>query len=282
MKEELEARENTAKRVKTELDEKKREFERLKEEGARRRMEMDEKKKKAAEEEEREEMERNMEDVAVDDEVAVAGTSKYTELDRTVTVKWRRKGVGEMMDRDGVMDLFGRFGPIEECVLRSGSKDKEKKYGTALLIFRSIVHAHAAVNMDRKALENEDDEWSIFRDTTWTSGKEPDLTFTKAAKPKPKPEEESLRDKKPSANPNDKFPSTSTYKPPGNAPTFNSFKTPSTTKAATEESTSMADDDDYEAATLMKMKAMAKKRKEEREKQKAEASRREAEGDKAE
>ncbi|KAK6333418.1 hypothetical protein TWF718_011231 [Orbilia javanica] len=290
MKEELEARENSFKRQKTDADEKKREFERLKEEGARRRKEMDERKKREADIEEEEEKAAEMELDQDDDQEMVAGESKFSELDRTLKVKWRRKGAGEMMDKDGLMDLFGRFGKIDECVLVSGSAEKGKKYASALLIFNNIAHAYAAVHRDKEALEEEDDEWKIFRDVVWASGKEPDLTFKKPSKPTEAKKESPLpksQNTEPESNPRetkddeqDKFPTFSkSYKPASkSAPSF-SFKKPTTSKA----SSSLADEKDFESVTLMRMKAKAAERRQaEQQRLTEELLKRESEEEKAE
>ncbi|KAF3903440.1 hypothetical protein ABW20_dc0102420 [Dactylellina cionopaga] len=290
MKEELEARENSFKRQKTELDDKKRELERLKEEGARRRMEMDERKKKEAAAAVADTTAMEVDDKE-DDEAEVVGESKFSELDRTIKLKWRRKGTGELMDKAGLIDLFSRFGAIDECVVVSGSGDKEKKYTTALLIFHNIAHSYAAVHRDKKALEEEDDEWGIFRDVTWASGKEPDLTFTKPP-PKAKSKKEEVlsqdSDKESRSNFNkssktseeDKFPtSSSSYKPATKStPSFGSFKASSFKKSVPSDAPSISKSDDYESITLMRMKARAaEKRKVEQERLTEELLRREAE-----
>ncbi|KAK6508243.1 hypothetical protein TWF506_010339 [Arthrobotrys conoides] len=298
MKEELEARENSFKRQKTDADEKKREFERLKEEGVRRRKEMDERKKReaAAEEEEEEKDAAEMEiDQDDDGQEVVVGESKFSELDRTLKVKWRRKGAGEMMDKAGLIDLFSRFGKIDECVVVSGSAEKEKKYASALLIFHNIAHSYAAVHRDKKALEEEDDEWAIFRDVVWASGKEPDLTFKKQSKPMEKRNEApppKPQGKDTESNPKggkdeeqDKFPTFSKgFKPTSKpAPSF-SFKASSFGKPATStDSSSRADEMDFESVTLMRMKAKAAERRQaEQQKLTEELLKREAEEEKAE
>ncbi|KAF3930529.1 hypothetical protein ABW19_dt0202023 [Dactylella cylindrospora] len=291
MKEELEARESNAKRVKVELDEKKREFERLKEEGARRRMEMDERKKReaAAAEEGEAAMEVDDKKEEEEEEVTVVGESKFTGMDRTVRIKWRRKGAGELMDRAGLIDLFSRFGKIDECVVASKSGDKEKKYASALLIFHNIAHAYAAVHRDKKALEQEDDEWRIFRDVAWATGQEPDLTFAKPSRAKAKEEpptpkspsngSQSKPSQRKTESNEDSFPATSGYKPAAkSAPSFGSFKASSFKKPPSTESRSLAEDMDYESVTLMRMKARAaERRKVEQEKLAAEILRKEAE-----
>ncbi|KAK6533428.1 hypothetical protein TWF694_002367 [Orbilia ellipsospora] len=296
MKEELEARENSFKRQKTEVDEKKRELERLKEEGARRRMEMDERKKKEAAAATSAEEEKETDDMEVDiEEPHVVGESKFSELDRTVKIKWRRKGAGELMDKAGLIDLFSRFGAIDECVVLSSKSEKEKKYASALVIFHNIAHAYAAVHRDKKALEEEDDEWGLFRDVLWASGKEPDLEFTKPSKPTKK--EDSSTSKRATGksdgskpklskdtNEEDKFPTfTSSYKPSAKpAPSF-SFKASSFKKSTSSEPPTLSADDDYESITLMRMRARAaEKRKAEQERLAQELLNREAEEDAAE
>ncbi|EWC48577.1 hypothetical protein DRE_01799 [Drechslerella stenobrocha 248] len=263
MKEDLEARENSFKRQKTDADEQKNNLERLKEEGARR---------PAAAAEEEEQMD------TVDTNVNArtpTGESKFSELDRTVKLKWRRKNGGELIDKASLVDLFSRFGDIDECVVVGSGKDreKEKKYASALLVFRNVVGAYDAVHRDTKALEAEDDEWGLFRDVVWASGKEPDLTFTTTAteavsSPSTVGVDEPGNSKGSSSG--DRFPSPSTgYKPTSkSAPSFGSFKASSFKKpAAAAEPSSLAEDMDYEATMLMRMKALATaKRREEQQK----------------
>ncbi|KAF3928899.1 hypothetical protein AA313_de0201117 [Arthrobotrys entomopaga] len=295
MKEELEARENSFKRQKTEVDEKKRELERLKEEGARRRMEMDERRKREAAAtaawDEEEEGKAGAMEVDNTDEPQVVGESRFSELDRTVKIKWRRKGAGELMDKAGLIDLFSRFGTIDECVVVSGSGEKEKKYASALIVFHNIAHAYAAVHRDKKALEAEDDEWGLFRDVLWASGKEPDLEFTKPSKPMRREEPSTKKSDEPrskatskNTNEEDKFPTfTGGYKPSTKpAPSF-SFKASSFKKQTSSETPTLSAEDDYESITLMRMRARAaEKRKAEQERLAQELLEREAEEDAAE
>ncbi|KAI5847145.1 hypothetical protein DFP73DRAFT_622551 [Morchella snyderi] len=176
MKEDLESRERGAKRVREEVDDAEAAFERvlakLREEGAELRRRREEALRAAAREAEEEE----------EEEEAGGGPTRFTELDRTLKVRWRRRGSeegegGEEMTAQRIEALFRRFGEIQDVVVvvpppaREGAKEK-KKFRTALVVFVSIVAAHAAVCEAAAAAGG----LAVFRDVTWAGGKEPDLT----------------------------------------------------------------------------------------------------------
>ncbi|KAH8144677.1 uncharacterized protein LAJ45_11270 [Morchella importuna] len=81
---------------------------------------------------------------------------------------------------DGVADLGAVFalrgGAGCCCAAADGATggEKEKKFRTALVVFVSIVSAHAAVC--EASSGGRGGELAVFRDVTWASGKEPDLT----------------------------------------------------------------------------------------------------------
>lgn len=189
MKDDLEAREKTADKQRMEELERKREFNRLKEEGAKLRAQMDEKKRKQAEEEEAGGM--DPEDVVVEEAVdaqEATSESKFSDTDLTVRVKWRRKGRGETLDQSDLNYMFSRFGTVEYCAITPSSskqvqKEKEKKFRSAAIKYGSIVHAYAAVHRNQKALEREDERWSLFKEVVWYSGREPDLGLNFSRKP---------------------------------------------------------------------------------------------------
>lgn len=98
-------------------------------------------------------------------------TSRFTELDRTVSVRWKRKGDGEAIDEDALRQIFGRFGAIQDVVMRPTAVDKKLRSG--LVVFETIVGAHAAVC---DALNTKDAAFKPFKSANWASGKEPDLS----------------------------------------------------------------------------------------------------------
>ena len=283
----MEERENHAKRVKTDEDERKREFERLKEEGARFRMEMDERKRRKAEEEEKAEADASaaveahktteMQDADRTDEQAAGASagagkkSRFTELDRTIRVRLKRKGKGETFDKTDLELLFRQFGPIEACVIKSsggGSAEKEKKYRTALIVFEDITGAHAAVKHDRD--EDPDDDWKIFRDITWASGKEPDLgvdkatTGGKAPVKKTQTSDETGSKAEPTMEKSE-FPRAAPAPAParsnGRVPTFSFNGAKASTTAPPIIPAADISTNDYESITIMRMRERAAERK---------------------
>ncbi|KAH8148176.1 uncharacterized protein LAJ45_07628 [Morchella importuna] len=147
MKEDLESRERGAKKARTEVEEAEEAFERmlgkLQKEGAELRRRREEALRAAAKEAE----------VEAEEEAeaeAPVGSTRFTELDRTL--------------KDVVVP------PL--TAPREG--EKEKKFRTALVVFVSIVSAHAAVC--EASSGGRGGELAVFRDVTWASGKEPDLT----------------------------------------------------------------------------------------------------------
>ncbi|RPB10129.1 DnaJ-domain-containing protein [Morchella conica CCBAS932] len=182
MKEDLESRERGAKKARTEVEEAEEAFERmlgkLQKEGAELRRRREEALRAAAKEAE----------VEAEEEAeaeAPVGPTRFTELDRTLKVRWKRRGGGGGGGGEGggmtasrISALFSRFGEVQDVVVppltapREG--EKEKKFRTALVVFVSIVSAHAAVC--EASSGGRGGELAVFRDVTWASGKEPDLT----------------------------------------------------------------------------------------------------------
>jgi DnaJ family protein C protein 17 len=216
MIDELEAREaGHLKRKRGELDEEEkfqRELARLAADGKRRREERTEKLRREAQELEAEEKKREEEPP-----VTPAATKvPMEEIDRSITLRFRRDDTTAHLDREKVEELFSRFGKIEHTLLRDkkrkvdGSKHRAL-YCTGLIVFTSIVGAHAAVS-DFEKLRKEDDRYALFEEVGWVGGKEPE------AVPKAPP---------PS------LPTTAPSTPAGKVPTFGSFKgTPKSSGAA--------------------------------------------------
>jgi DnaJ family protein C protein 17 len=148
-----------------------RELKRLAADGLRRRMERE----RAQREQEGEEI-KQQENVPVQPQQS--RPSQVGELQRTIKVKWRREGTTSL-DKDRLLDLFQRFGPVESCLVL---KDKKKKLAgegkksvvaTGVLVFASVVGAHAAVEDPKKRLTER--ECDIFLSIEWAEGKEPDF-----------------------------------------------------------------------------------------------------------
>ena len=180
MKEDLERRENAAKRKRDDDDVGEVELERLRRDGQRRRRERAEMLRRQAEEEERE-MLREQEEGrrGHDAEVkASSGQAQVQDIDRVVKLRFPASDSTAHLSRDRVTELFSRFGPLEGATLREkkvkldGEKHR-KAFMTVALIFESIVGAHAAVSDFSETVEREQGDWRFFEAPAWASGKEP-------------------------------------------------------------------------------------------------------------
>jgi DnaJ family protein C protein 17 len=73
--------------------------------------------------------------------------------------------------------LFSKFGKVESTLLlkdrkmRIGDEPKKRVIATGVVVFKSIVGAHAAVE-DLKRQSGL--EWNVFKSIEWAEGKEPD------------------------------------------------------------------------------------------------------------
>ncbi|KAL7276299.1 hypothetical protein RUND412_000713 [Rhizina undulata] len=261
MQEDLESRENMAKRTKMDAEDAEEKFKaqlsRLQEEGARLRRKREEAMKAAAqaegEEEESSTEEKNDINLPV---------SRFSELDRTIRVRWRRKGDGEKIDRQELQRIFSRFGKIDDCVVvnKAASKtgEKEKKFKTGLLVFESIVGAHAAVH---DSLSTKGEDFKSFKDVVWASGKEPDISnlpSSASSSGKHKPARVSPP-KQTSWTPPNVGAKSNTKSGSSRAPSFASFSTAmGGSKQSPFAKSASADNSDYESITLMRMRAAEK------------------------
>lgn len=241
LKEELERRENAGvaglKRKREEAKEEEafqRELKRLAADGARRRKEREEQLRKEAQEEYAREQTERAETrpstaTASNGAQAAAGPS---EIDRTIQLRYP---VTSNISRDDLQNRFIRFGQIEDIVLRTkklkpeGSKHRQE-YIIAIIVFSSIVGAHAAVtDIPRLATTSTSEEdssaqWKIYENVNWASGKEPDCIPKPQAKSAPTSQTPPIT----SASPNQR----SSTEPPTAAPPT----TPSVDRIKTSES----------------------------------------------
>ncbi|PGH04600.1 hypothetical protein GX51_03433 [Blastomyces parvus] len=209
MKEDLEARERGVKRTWTGVPttqgtygdddaeaKLEQELRRLAEDGRRRRREKEELlKREVLEEEERLEKEKEERERAAQSEnnarrKNVGGTS-VPEIDRTVKVRWPREGAGLEFDKDRLESLFSGFGKVDSAFTlkdkrqRVGEKREKKTMATGVVVFASIVGAHAAVGDYKK---QKGKYWDIIESVFWASNKEPD--FEKPSSPPHQREEQ--------------------------------------------------------------------------------------------
>jgi len=110
------------------------------------------------------------------------GGMKVPELQRTVTVRFVREGVGESIDKDKLLNMFTRFGDIENTLLlkdkkqRIGDTREKKIVATGVIIYKSVVGAYTAIEDAKK---QDGMEWSIFESVYWAEKKEPDFASSR-------------------------------------------------------------------------------------------------------
>ncbi|CRG90651.1 hypothetical protein PISL3812_07695 [Talaromyces islandicus] len=165
-----------------------REIQRIAEDTRRRRREAEEKLMREAEEEERmvareeqrqaEEQDRASQYV---DRSKEGGGTNVPELERAVKVRWVREGLGAELDKDRLMSLFVAFGRVENAFMlkdkrqRVGDKREKKTVATGVVVFTSIVSAHAAVLDSEKKQKTGEGYWAIVESVHWASGNDPSI-----------------------------------------------------------------------------------------------------------
>ena len=101
------------------------------------------------------------------------------ELDRSVTLRFPQTSQTSDIDKDEILSRFSRFGDIEEVIIRSQriKVEGEKRKipcTTVMLLFKSVVGAHAAVTDFESAAKTEP-RLQIFDAVAWAKGEEPDF-----------------------------------------------------------------------------------------------------------
>ncbi|KAI5800053.1 hypothetical protein EDC01DRAFT_648761 [Geopyxis carbonaria] len=256
MQEELETRENRAKRARVDSENEEEKFKsqlvKLQEEGAKLRHRREELLRAVANDGEGRDLDKKPD--------LKSPISRFSELDRTISVRWRQKGNGERIGEEELRNLFGRFGKVQECVVTKNG-EKEKKIRNGLIVFESIVGAHSAV---RDALGSSGFE--SFKHVKWASGKEPDIasTFNKST---PVPTSIPERGETTTATP--QSPSQSSpriWVPPLSTPKGGLKRVPSfasftgTPKNLPFSKIEISESPDYESITLMRMRDAEKER----------------------
>jgi DnaJ family protein C protein 17 len=172
-------------------EEKLREIERIAEDGRRRRKEAEERLKREAEAEERrlqqeqEEARRAADRSSQRVDRSQEGGTNVPELERAVKVRWVREGRGLDLDQGRLVSLFKSFGKVENTFMlkdkrqRVGDKREKKTVATGVVVFASIVSAHAAVldseKKRRQSAGQADNDWTLIESVSWASGNQPDL-----------------------------------------------------------------------------------------------------------
>jgi DnaJ family protein C protein 17 len=102
---------------------------------------------------------------------APASNTPIQELERSVTLRFRRDDKTAHLDSAAVQDLFSHFGSIEHTLLRDKKRkvDGEKHkilYCSGLVLFTNIFGALAAVH-DHPKLKEKDPRYAIFEEVDW-------------------------------------------------------------------------------------------------------------------
>lgn len=171
-------------------DEQESKVRRIAEEGRRRREERD-----RAEREKREAGKRRLTDENDEQSQGLHVGKKSEEIDRSVKVKWVKDSAkGNAAGGERLKVLFGSFGPVESVAMLKDKKarpsigvslageekrPRKTEMSSALIVFETIVGAHAAVLDAPKLIANGAD-WAAFDSVAWASGQEPDLGFVRA------------------------------------------------------------------------------------------------------
>ncbi|RAL14653.1 putative cell cycle control protein (Cwf23), partial [Aspergillus homomorphus CBS 101889] len=167
-----------------------REIDRIAEDGRRRRREAEEQIKREMMEEERimrreeEEARKAADRSSMKVDRSQEGGTNVPELERGVKVRWVREGRGLDLDAERLRTLFAPFGKVENVLLlkdkrqRLGEQREKKTVATGVVIFASIVSAHAAVldSEKKKGSQSADSDWSTIESVFWASGAQPELS----------------------------------------------------------------------------------------------------------
>ncbi|KAJ5546350.1 hypothetical protein N7494_003935 [Penicillium frequentans] len=212
------------------------EIERIAQDGRRRRKEAQEKLQRELDEEqkviEREEEEKRKAADRSSQRVDRSQETNVSELERSVKVRWVREGRGVELEAEGLRGLFAPFGTVEAIVVL---KDKRKKLegkkgkvtlATGMIVFTSIVSAHAAVLDGEKKIRSADGDWAIINSVSWASGDGPDLGAAAGSVSKEQdsgPSTSTSDTSKPPAAPAFNFPGLKSAPNSGKTPSFGSF-----------------------------------------------------------
>ena len=182
MKEDLERRESGAfKRKREEVDaeeEFERELRRLAEDGKRRRKEREEMLRKEANEMEVQEQKHEDGVFEKDRNGVASGGGGVEETDRSITLRFPQDESTRHIDKAELVRRFEQFGPIEEAIIREkkikvdGQKHRQP-YVTAVLAFKSVVGAHAAVIDFPQASKSDPESLGVFEAVSWAAGHPP-------------------------------------------------------------------------------------------------------------
>ncbi|MCJ1288782.1 hypothetical protein MMC34_000311 [Xylographa carneopallida] len=115
------------------------------------------------------------------------------ELDRSVKVRWLPSTTSSApsIDKDTLTTLFSRFGIVESAFLmktktqRTGPSREKKQIATGVVVFASVVGAHAAIEDAKKQVGP---EWACVESVGWAGNKEPDFVAEMRGSVSPAPQ----------------------------------------------------------------------------------------------
>ncbi|KAH0014539.1 DnaJ-domain-containing protein, partial [Aureobasidium melanogenum] len=182
MKEDLENRENASLKRKHQEEEEgdklQREIQRLAADGKRRRLERQEQlNRERLEEEERLDRERNGYPSPQTQSIPSQGGTGVADIDRSIKVVWSRES--EAIDKQRLTSMFTSFGKLQDVVIlkpkkkRLGESKSKSLVSSALIVYESVVGAHAAVSDFKKRQSGP--EFKLLDSVYWASNKEPDF-----------------------------------------------------------------------------------------------------------
>jgi DnaJ homolog subfamily C member 17 len=162
-----------------------REVQRIAEDGRRKRREAEERLMKEAKQQEDAQKEQHATKVGerfnqrVDR--STEGGANVPELDRAVKVRWVREGRGLALNQSNLITLFAPFGKVENVFMlkdkrqRMGDSREKKTVATGVVVFSSVVGAHAAVLDGERKRKAGEENWAPIDSIFWASGAGPDL-----------------------------------------------------------------------------------------------------------
>ncbi|KAF8473990.1 hypothetical protein BDZ91DRAFT_779754 [Kalaharituber pfeilii] len=264
---------------------------RMKKEEALRRAEMEEKEEEERRRRREAEEPTDSTNASMDTSAMQTETSQFSDLDRTLIVKLRRPSdpADPQLTSESIMPLFTPFGEVSDCLIRDSptsttpsNLSKKRKLLTAVVVFKDIKDAHAAVCAfrDREtsgAGKGNKDLWERVKEVKWAGGRGEDWRppgVNASSTPKsPAPERNGYGGTTsiptaaaaPAPTPPPSLSSTLTGNGTTAAPRF-SFRPPGASPSTPSSSrTPGMSAKDYESVTLMRMREMAQKMRKERE-----------------
>lgn len=227
-----------------------REIQRIAEDTRRRRREAEEKLMREEEEEQKqqqqqEEKEKEQDRASQKVDRSKEGGTNVPELERAVKVRWIREGLGADLDKDRLMSLFVTFGRMENAFMlkdkrqRVGDKREKKTVATGVVVFSSIVSAHAAVLDSEKKRKAGEGDWAVVEGVFWASGSEPSIESDRQPTPPSNtaaPADTTTKPSIPKTQPSFNFASLkergTPFKSSGGKPSFGSFSPANVKKEA--------------------------------------------------